>query len=262
MYEFPVTGPVTVAAKLISGHLEIVAEQRTSVTVQVHAQDDEGGPADHALRVELVDGRLQIDGPRRPAGRPARLRVTVHTPLDSALDLRVTSAQVLCTGRFAAATVRSASGGVTLPATGPLVAELAGGALVVAAVDGTARVHTASGNITLGEIAGELSVVTASGDVRAGHCAGPVSVRTASGEVTLDQLRHGDARITTISGDVEVGVARGTAVWLDLSSTSGTTDTDLTVGAQPVESAAQLSLRVRCVSGHIRVHRATVVPAA
>jgi hypothetical protein len=62
----------------------------------------------------------------------------------------------------------------------------------------------------------------------------------------------------TASGDVSVGVAAGTGVWLDLNTASGSTTSDLAMGGGPSEGVreAALEVRIRTASGDIDVHRA------
>jgi DUF4097 and DUF4098 domain-containing protein YvlB len=88
--------------------------------------------------------------------------------------------------------------------------------------------------------------------------AGSLRASTASGGVEIGSLRRGEAVIKTASGDVQVGVAPGSAVWMDLSSASGRSISDLTAtgDAPPTDGPVELELRVRTASGNIRVRRA------
>jgi predicted membrane protein len=73
----------------------------------------------------------------------------------------------------------------------------------------------------------------------------------------------GTVRANSASGDVTIGVAAGIGVWLDLTSISGDTRTDLTMPTGHADqSAAALNLQVRTVSGDIDVHRAPAHAAA
>jgi DUF4097 and DUF4098 domain-containing protein YvlB len=80
-------------------------------------------------------------------------------------------------------------------------------------------------------------------------------VSTVSGDVELEAAARG-ARVNTVSGDVNVAARPGLALWIDVQSVSGSVSSDLDVGdAPPVESVAQVELRVRTVSGDVRVSR-------
>jgi DUF4097 and DUF4098 domain-containing protein YvlB len=124
-------------------------------------------------------------------------------------------------------------------------------------------VDTASGDVTLGYAAGDATVRTASGDVSLARADTSVRVKSASGDVRLDAVRHGDVRLTSMSGDVHVGVATGTKVWLDLATAAGTTRSDLIdLGPQATEGRPDLTLHVRTASGDIDLRRVTAAAAA
>jgi hypothetical protein len=54
---------------------------------------------------------------------------------------------------------------------------------------------------------------------------------------------------------VEVGVRRGTAVWLDALSQHAVVRTDLTADSGPSDDEETLELRVRTGYGDITIHR-------
>jgi hypothetical protein len=272
MYSFATPGPVTLAVKLTAGLIEITASERDSTTVEVLPWDDSTGAQEAAerVRVELVGDRLLIEsglgGARWLLGRSGRLRITVHAPQHSILDLGVTSADVRCHGRFGDVSVGSASGDVYVESVnGDLHAKLTSGDLLVDEVAGQGSTHAASGDVTIGAVTGDLHATTASGDVRVAKCAGSATVRTASGDIALDWVHQGEVKANSASGDVQIGVQRGTGVWLDLNTVSGSTTTDLALAdgePQPASTDGQVTLRVRTASGDIRVRRADLAPAA
>ena len=60
----------------------------------------------------------------------------------------------------------------------------------------------------------------------------------------------------SVSGDVEIGVARGTRVYLDVSSTSGETVSELDMSGVSEAGGTDMELQVDTVSGDIRITRA------
>jgi len=74
--------------------------------------------------------------------------------------------------------------------------------------------------------------------------------------VQISSLRSGEAHIRSVAGDVEVGVAAGTRVFLDLSATSGEARSDLAPSEGPAGEGATLELHAATVSGDITVRRA------
>lgn len=265
MYEYPAPGPITATVKLGGGALSISAEQRDTATVDVQPFDssEASRQAAEKIKVELRGADLIVeteDGGSWLFRRGARLRVDVRLPLDSRLHVKIASAAVRCTGRYATAAVSSASGDVYVEeATGDVTAQTASGDVAVERAGGRVKAQTASGSLDVRYAGGDLTINSASGDARVGVAGASVNANTASGDIDLGVVRQGTVKINSASGDVRVGVLAGTAVWLDLSTMSGDTSSDLNVGGGEVPpSGSQLTLQVRTMSGDIEVHR--VVP--
>ena len=125
----------------------------------------------------------------------------------------------------------------------------------VGAVGGALRVKTGSGDVSADTVSGPVSVKVASGDVRIAALSGAIEVSSASGDIGLGAVHSGEVKINSASGDVSVGVPTGTSVWLDLSTVSGSTNSDLAMTGAAPEGGAALTLRVHTVSGDISVRR-------
>jgi DUF4097 and DUF4098 domain-containing protein YvlB len=264
MYEFDRSDPVTVVLRAHSGSVDVVAEERGTVEVDVQPHDgsDAGLEAVRNTRVELADDTLlvQANGTdnliwrRRP-----RLRITIRVPAGSALAGKSASADVRAAGLYSTVRLNVASAAVTVSeATGDVQLEAASGDLAVSRVGGVLRAKVSSGALNIGDVIGDVIAETASGPIRVGSCGGSLRAKTASGAIEIGMLRQGEAVIGTASGDVQVGVAAGSAVWMDLSSASGRSTSDLTARGEtpPTDGPVELQLRVRTASGDIRVHRA------
>ena len=68
---------------------------------------------------------------------------------------------------------------------------------------------------------------TASGAVDVGWAGDLVSAVSASGDVTVRDAARGEVICKSTSGDIAVGVRKGTLVWLDLTTVSGRTTSSL-----------------------------------
>jgi len=113
-----------------------------------------------------------------------------------------------------------------------------------------------SGDVELRGAAGDIDAHTASGDIAIGSAGASVRARTASGDIAIAVARQGTVEVNSASGDVSVGVASGVGVWLDVSSMSGTTETNLAVGEQPPTNGCDLRIMARSMSGDIDITRA------
>jgi DUF4097 and DUF4098 domain-containing protein YvlB len=262
VHEYPCSGPIRAEVRVRAGIITVIAEERNTVVVVVTPYDD--NEASHAAaaetRISFVNDRLRVETPEVDGGwifrRSGRVRVDLRLPLDSHLASFAGSADVHVTGRLAGATVRSGSGDVFVnQISGDLTVESGSGDVRADAVGGALGVKTGSGDIRVAAVTGTVTAQAASGDVDINEAGGAVRVSTASGDVRVGAASGDNVQIKAASGDVSVGVPVGTKVWLDLSTLSGSTTSDLkTIGAPP-EGETQLSVRIHTLSGDIHVHR-------
>ncbi len=266
MQEFTIDGPVTLAAKIASGALNVTAEPRDTATVEVTPFDasDASREAAARTRVELIGTVLTVESPQRLGWLPrrSRIRVDVRLPEDCRLNLQLAAAEGHLSGRYGDAVVRTASGDVTLDhVAGTLDLETASGGARVTRVDGPAKVKTASGDMALGHVRGDVTASTASGDVTVDRADNSVRARTASGDVTVGAAHQGTVEIAGASGDLHVGIEAGTRVWLDVSTLSGSVRSDLDHEATggPTDDGAPLTVRARTASGNVDLRRVSHV---
>jgi DUF4097 and DUF4098 domain-containing protein YvlB len=251
----------TIDVELEAGSVQVIAEERDSPTATVQPADNgtAGREAAEQTRVEQRGDTFYVHAPKSRwlRGRSAKLTIEIRTPLGSDLKATTASAEVLCRGRLAGVAVSTASGHVEIDrTTGDAHVQTASARVRADRVDGDLRVETASGDVLARSVAGQTRVNTASGDVQIDQAGSGVSVNTASGDVTVGTPRQGDVQAKTASGDVSLRVPAGTGVWLDLSTISGTTHSDLDMTGEAPATGHHLTLRVRTLSGDIEVFRA------
>ena len=172
--------------------------------------------------------------------------VTVRLPEGALADLETVSGSVGADGHLGAVTVRTTSGDISLgPVDGDFVSHSTSGDITVGPVVGDADISTTSGSVRCGAVSRAAQVKTASGDVVVESAGHRLIAETTSGDVTVDQLADGcemkttsgdlrirrllagKAELKTISGDVTIGVARGTAVMIDAESLSGSLSSEI-----------------------------------
>lgn len=262
MPEFPCETPITLALKLRHGHVDLVAEPRSTASVEVTTVN---GPVENAT-VELRDDVLVVQVPESIGSwlswRPSRLRVVARVPSGSRVEAKLGSGDLRAQGTYDGFSLTSGSGDVTLEhVTGDASVASSSGDLRIERVDGSLAVDTSSGDIDLRHVGGDLTLHTASGDVTLGEVSGSVDATTASGDVELGVVSGGTVQVKSASGDVSVGVAAGTGVWLDLATTSGDTRNELAYQDEAAPVAGDgpgLTLKVRTISGDIKVRRRAV----
>jgi DUF4097 and DUF4098 domain-containing protein YvlB len=267
MPEFACSGPITVDLRIAGGSVELHADSHDTAVVEVAPYDssDASREAASQTRVELSGDTLVIAGPEASGWllrRSPRLRVTASVPAGSSGRLRVASADVSGHGEWTQVKLSTASGDAYFEqVTGDLTVNTASGDVRSSVVGGRLTVKTASGDVSAQQLGGSADVVSASGDVQVDDAGADVSVKTASGDTRIGAVRQGTVRANTVSGDVSVGVVSGTGVWLDLSTLSGKTRSDLNMsgeGGGEFVPEHRLTLQVRTVSGNIEIHRVTL----
>lgn len=171
------------------------------------------------------------------------LQVRATIPHGAEVKIKTASADTRLDGRFGALRVNSVSGDVRMRG----------------AVAGAANIKTVSGDAQLEDVGGDMTAQTVSGDLRIGPIAGSAEAKTVSGDIRFDALTSGDVRFTSVSGDIEIGIAQGSALDVDAGSTSGDLSSEVPLGSEPLvggEPAPTVVLRGRTVSGDVKVFRA------
>lgn len=246
-----------------SGSIVVAGEPTNTVTVEV-VPSHRGGDIDELLdqvRVSFEDGQLHIHGPRGTTFRRKRgLDLTIRAPEGSSCAAKTVSADLSCVGELSAVSLQTASGDLTAASVGDeLTVRSASGDVLLDKVGGTISIHTASGDVQATSVEGDVRINTASGDIKIGSCGGPVAIHTASGDVELSAVGAGRVELVSVSGDLDIGVAPGFGVYLDLASNSGDirSELDASDGSEPDdESAAALEISCRTLSGDIRITKA------
>jgi DUF4097 and DUF4098 domain-containing protein YvlB len=268
MPEFPVTGAISATIRLSSGSLRLVAEQRDSVVVDVRPGNSGEAARQAAAEtiVEMAADGLIIETPQARGfivRRSPSVDITVRLPSDSRVMVRTASADVTVDGRLASADINTASGDLRIEhVTGDLRRHSASGDTHFRRVDGTMNADGASGDVRGGVVGGDFISKSASGDVIIEAVGGSVRSSSASGDFQFGNVARGQTNVHSASGDVTIGVAEGTAVWMDVSTISGDTRSELNVSdSSPSGSSATLELSIRTVSGDVLIRRATSSPA-
>jgi hypothetical protein len=262
MYEFDRATPVTVTLRAQSGLVEIVAEERLTIEVRVTPFDDSPAAREAAAktRVELDGDTLlihQAGSETWSLRRTPKLRITARVPAGSVLAGKSASSDVRAGGVWSAVRLSVSAAEVDVAeVTGDADLEASTATITVARVGGSLRAKNIAGRLLIGDVTDDVSLTTASGDIRLHSAGGSVRADSASGSIEVGELREGRADLRTASGSVEVGVAAGTGVWMDLNTLSGRSVSDLTAQGDTPATQAGLELRVRSVSGDIHVHRA------
>jgi hypothetical protein len=273
---FEVTSPVELEVRLASGEIEIDPNLTDRVEIELTAHDDDSQKLVDEARIELQDHaerpRVLVDVPNRRGGGfsfgivfgRSGITCRVRCPEGSLVNVKSKSADVLARGTIGGLNVQTASGDIEADRVlGGLNVKSASGDIEAREVNGGASVQTASGDVQLEVVHGPVSVATASGDVRIAEAYDNVSANTVSGDQDHGAVMTGHVAAHSVSGDVRIGVRRGSRVFLDCNTVSGDTSSELELTPDAATGDGPLvEIRAKTVSGDIRITRAAAAPIA
>jgi DUF4097 and DUF4098 domain-containing protein YvlB len=173
----------------------------------------------------------------------SRLRVRASVPHGAEARLTTVSADMRLTGRFDALAAKSTSGDLTLRGE----------------IERDAEVKTVSGDVRLERVGGSLRCQGVSGDVDVAWVGHEVETKSVSGDVRLGSLREGDASFTSVSGDIQIGIAAGSFLDVDAGTVSGDLSSEVPLSNAPEGDGGggpTVVLRGKTVSGDVKVFRA------
>jgi len=268
---FDVAGPVELEIKLNSGEIEVDATDSVErVEVELTAHDEASQELIDNGRVELQQHQqrphLIIDLQQRRSGGfnlgslfgRSGISCRVRVPSSSSLTVRTKSADVSARGTLSGANVATASGDIELDRVeGGVNIKSASADVRMHEVTGGVNVQSASGDVEVDVVRGPINVASASGDVTIREAYNDVSTNTVSGDQEHGAVLRGRLAAHSVSGDVHIGVRRGSKVFLDCNTVSGDTSSELDVASEaPAGDGPMLEIRAKTVSGDILITRA------
>ncbi|GAA2587861.1 DUF4097 family beta strand repeat-containing protein [Winogradskya consettensis] len=290
MPSFDTPQPIRATLEMSVGDVRLAASDRPDTVVDVRPSNpasERDVQAAEQTRVEFSDGHLLIRTPKARGigmlgvlGKPGSVDIDIALPTGSGMHLTSALGAVHSTGELGTTYIKTAAGDVRLERTGTLDLTTAAGEVVVDRANGDVRITTASGTVDVIEIrgnavvknsngatrisrvAGNLRVANANGDIVVGSAAADVNASTASGSIRVDEVSHGSVSVKTAAGSLRVGVARGTAVYLDLNTTFGKVSSELAESGAPEPGEGRVELKARTSFGSIEVFRAAAATGA
>jgi DUF4097 and DUF4098 domain-containing protein YvlB len=271
-HTFETPGAVRLNLAIPAGRIEIETADVQETQVELEALSDS---ARELLGETRIDSRERPGGhevivevPQRTSfflgfGRGAEFRLRVACPDGADLDIRTKSADVQARGRYGAVEIKSASGDLSVDEAQEVRVKTASGDVALDTVHGVAHVQSASGDLSVQRVGGDATVQLVSGDLWIRDAGASVHANTVSGDHRLDAVVSGSVEVQTVSGDVLVGVRRGSRVYIDANTISGSTNSEFELSDAPAEDpgtesddAPMVELRIKTVSGDVNVVRA------
>ncbi|RPE33808.1 DUF4097 family beta strand repeat-containing protein [Kitasatospora cineracea] len=191
MQKFHTAAPITVALDIPAGLVRFIAADRTDTVVELLPADPAKSRDTKAVEqteVAYADGVLRITtdaAARRLLGPSGALEVTVQLPAGSTVEAKSADARLRGVGRLGDVAFESARGTVKLD-------------------------EASAARLTLQD-----------GDIEVGRLTGPAAFSTQRGDLTVTEAVRGTLDLTTKSGSISVGVARGVSASLDAGTGYG-----------------------------------------
>jgi DUF4097 and DUF4098 domain-containing protein YvlB len=288
MPSFDTPAPITATLELMVGDVRVTATDRGDTVVEVRPSDaavEADVRAAAETRVEFANGKLLVKTPKRlrvlgPFAKDGSVDVEIALPSGSHLHADAAMSAFHCTGRLGDCRIRTATGDLSVERTATLDVTTAAGTIVVEHVAGDAKATTATGTVSLGDVGGRVTVKNSSGPSRIGTAGGEVKVKSANGDIVVEhagggvdaataagsvrvlEVRRGAVNLRTAAGELEVGVAVGTAVYLDLNTSFGKVLNELDSTGAPGPGELSVEVHARTSFGDILVHRSAGTVAA
>ena len=259
--------PIRVDVEVPAGRVRVDTGDGGEVDVELTPGDGSEGSREavERARIEFHGDELRVEVPEQRVwgisfGRRPSVELRVRCPHGSSLAAKTRSADVEARGRFARASVSTTSGDVELTEV-ENEAELntVSGDLRVGPVGGRVSVNSVSGDAVLDRVGGQLRVNCVSGDVTVREAAGPVKADTVSGDLDLESVEAGDVDLSSVSGDLRVGIKRGSRLAVDATAVSGDLESEIELAGDAHAGGTDgpvVEVRARSISGDLRIVRA------
>ncbi|MDQ4099559.1 MAG: DUF4097 domain-containing protein [Chloroflexota bacterium] len=264
--------PLDLSVTNSSGKVRIVASDQPNVWIVARRSGGDGNDDDdgRGVRIDVNGNRIAIHPDwAAAAGIPGiaqkvkdQIQQGLHsgnwnvhklTKLhfgDLVYDFRIEVPRALAAG--SKVQVKTASGDVHVEGvTGDTTVATASADTSLADLKGQVAVHTASGDVTVERVDGSLEINTASGDVSVRGADAWLALRTMSGDLQIDDATLRNARVTSVSGDLQANAALINTGAYAFETVSG----DMTIRCR-IPAGASAAATFRSLSGDVHVSEA------
>ena len=281
MPSFETPHPIAVSIELSVGDVRVQAGERAETIVDVrptNAGKRDDVAAAEQTRVEYAGGRLLVKAPKNwrrysPFSDSGSVDVRIELPAGSQLSGGADLAALHVSGplgdcRFTtglgdlhvdevgALALRSGAGEISANhAAGDAEVSTGTGAVRLGTVDGAVIVKNSNGDTWVGDAGGEVRVNSANGSIAIDRAHAGAVVKTANGSIRLGEVARGAVVVETSRGELAVGIAEGTAAWLDLDTRFGRVRSGIDAGEPPAAGDQAVEVRARTSFGDITIHR-------
>lgn len=280
MASFDTPQPISASIDVVMGDVRIVAGDTDTTVVDVRPSDPankDDVKAAELTRADYAGQQLTVRTPKLRSWRPrsdgGSVELTITLPAGSTLRATGQVTDFQCDGTLGDCAVKTGIGQIRLDATGTARlkagigdiavdhahgdAELTAGSgdMRVGRLDRGGVIKSSNGDTWVGEVAGDLRVAAANGRITVEVAHAGVVAKSSNGDVRVGAVERGTVVLETSLGDLEVGIAEGTAAWLDVRAAAGKVHNSLDAADAPDSSARTVEVRARTSAGDVVVRR-------
>ncbi len=279
MHSFHTPEPVDLRVELWQGKVNVVADDTDTTTVELLPTRGDSAATDliENARVEQRGNEIVVLMPKAKSGlfrTKAEVAANIHVPSNSNARLETASAHIETRGTLGNLAVTSGSGDVSLDGGADVEVRTGSGDITLETAMGSCDVKCGSADVRIGSIGADAEIVSGSGDVVVGTAAAAFKVKIGSGDLVLSEagqavdamsgsgdlvlkrIEQGKVKVKAGSGDVSIGVADGTAAYLDIMTVTGDVSSDLEASDAPNGHDRTVEIHIQSGSGDIQLRRA------
>jgi hypothetical protein len=276
MPTFATPGPITATVVVAGAQVRVTASDRTDTVVLVEPID-KASQSDvkvaNKTKVDFADGQLSVKT-TVSGDKNGSVVITIDLPADSSLVAYLAHSHVRADGSFGECELHMASGRVQLDRINALQANIAAGEVAIghiagrASIDGaafamriievkdTVKLSSSGGQTWIGHASADLDLSSGSGGFDIDRADGGVTAKTGDGAIRIGRLMRGQAELLNGSGNIEVGIAEGTAARVDANSERGSVRNSVPAQENPETSGNMVTVHARTRHGDIIIQRA------
>ncbi len=279
MHTFETPHPISLKVELWQGQVTVRATDTTTSTVELEPLGNDSAARemiDNAT-VEQRGDELVVLMPKIRGGlfrRQGHVMATISVPMHSSAKIETASADVDTHGELGDLRINTGSGDLEIDIVGSADVKtgsgdvelnvarancsIKGGSSDISLdeVGGHADVLAGSGDVVVGRIGGTLKIKTGSGDIIVKHAGEGVDAMAGSGDLIVRRIDHGKLKAKTGSGDISIGVAEGTAAYLDITTVTGDVTSSLDASEAPGDGDQTVELIIQAGTGDVVLQRA------
>jgi DUF4097 and DUF4098 domain-containing protein YvlB len=279
MHTFHTPNPVNLRVELWQGRVDVQAEDTDTTTVELLPLHADPGAQDliDSAKVEQRGDDIVVLMPKIKSGlfrRNAEVEARIVVPTNSRAKLETASADITTRGALGNTKAYSGSGEVSLQQVADVEVRTGSGDISIETATGSCDSKSGSAEVTLGTIAGDADIMSGSGDVVISEVQGGLKVKAGSGDIVLKsagksidamagsgdlllkRVDRGRVKAKTGSGDITIGVASGTAAYLDVMTVTGDVQSELDGSEAPTDGDLTVEISAQTGSGDVVLQRA------